>query len=111
MYSCRGDAFRFLWQLLKSKHKTVPVFDKVKYQTPELRSDSTEDVGMHNFVCCKFSPRMKDTISGFKLRMDFNYLVICQEVVVTNTWLHCANYRIQCLSPDWVNRIIILLFS
>lgn len=87
MHSCRGGTFRFLWRLVKSKHKTVPVFDKVKYQTPELRSDSTEehlDVGTHNFVCCKFSPRKKEMISGFKLSTDFNCLVICQEVVVTN---------------------------
>lgn len=79
----------------KSKHKTVPVFDKVKYQTPELRSDSAAehlDVGTHNFVCCKFSPRKKEMISGFKLSMDFNCLVICQEIVVTNMWLHCTNY-------------------
>lgn len=54
MNSCRGDTFRFLWWLLKSKHKRVPVFDKVKHQTPEMRSDSTEDVGTHNFVCCNF---------------------------------------------------------
>lgn len=35
---------------------------------------------------------MKGMIIGFKLRMDFNYFIICQEVVATNKWLHRANY-------------------
>ncbi|RMC03219.1 hypothetical protein DUI87_20413 [Hirundo rustica rustica] len=35
--------------------------------------------------------KMKGMISGFKVRMDFNYFVICQEVA-TNMWLRCANY-------------------
>lgn len=92
MHTCRWGMFRFLWQLVKSKHKTVPTFDKVKYQTLNWDHTLQQNVGTLNFVCCKFSPRKKEMISGFKLSIDFNCSVICQEVVVTNMWLHCTNY-------------------